>query len=201
MTDQLHCPTGDLIICSRSPQDVNLDQYKSCRYPTPLWCFSNRINGATVDQDKVVSCVILSTAWCGQQAQPLLTNKTSWTVMQTAARCRLTPVTHSTHYKAHESFWISKMLHSPLFPAHNNLTFNLSWRGGKKKLSRHRTQRQDYRWSRNCRESRTNQISHMRQQKTEEKTHNVSPIKADVAMQNLHTLISFFQLFILIRKK
>lgn len=131
MTDLLHCPTEDLIICSRSPQDVNLDQYKSCRYPTPLRCFSNRVNGATVGQDKVVSCVILSTAWCGQQAQPLLPNKTSWTVMQTG--CEVPPhphpVTRSTHYKAHESFWISKMLHSPLLPAHNNLTFNLSCRG------------------------------------------------------------------------
>lgn len=34
-----------------------------------------------------------------------------------------------------------------------------------------------------------------------EKTHNVNPIKADVAMRNLHTLISYFQLFILIRQK
>lgn len=34
-----------------------------------------------------------------------------------------------------------------------------------------------------------------------EKTHNVNLIKPDVAMLNLHTLISYFQLFILIRKK
>lgn len=86
------------------------------------------------------------------------------TVMQTGCEASpQPPVTRSTHYKAHESFWISKMLHSPLLPGHNNLTFNLSCRG-EKKLSCHRMQWLDYRWSHNCRESQTNQIRHMQQQ-------------------------------------
>lgn len=138
---------------------MNLDQYESLwSRPPPLFCFSNRVKGATVDHDKVAPCSILSTARCGQQVP----HKTSWAVTQTSFA--------SAHDKARESVWISKTLHSPLLPAHDNLTFVLFCRGENKQKKKMLLlcgctcpldAVVDYRWSHNCRESQTNQISRM----------------------------------------
>lgn len=73
----------------------------------------------------LVTTKLCRALFCGQQVQPLLSNKTSWAVMQTSFA--------STHDKAWKCLDQQKSTRVTLLYAHYNLTFVLFCRGIKKK--------------------------------------------------------------------
>lgn len=118
---------------------------------------------------------------------------------------------------AHESFWISKLLHSPLLLPINNLPFtpycrkqNLCSFATGQKQKKQSEQRWTFiyctihsDWSITeatlVLHHRHNTNSHG--QRRSRSKNNVNLIKPTVNTLNLHTLISYFQLLILIRMK